>query len=63
MLHLLLVVVAVDIEALAWNPGVAKLERVIQGEPAIVHLRDWHIVPKADYGKSEGIKCEALKSA
>lgn len=48
----LLLIFAVDIDTLAKNPGVAKVERVVAGEPFIVHVLDWHYVNKADLRQS-----------
>ncbi|WP_254508196.1 hypothetical protein [Anatilimnocola floriformis] len=53
---LLLLLIGVDLEAIAKNPGVAKVERVLPGEKLIVHVLDWHYVSKEALGKAEGLK-------
>lgn len=51
----LLLVVAVDVDALASNAGAEKVERVLPGEKLIVHILDYHIVAKDQFGKNVGI--------
>lgn len=56
----LLLVVAVDVDALACNAGAEKVERVLAGEKLIVHVLDYHIVNKEQLGKNVGIDGEKL---
>ncbi len=53
---------AIDVDAIAKNPGVAKADRVIAGEPFIVHVLDWHYVNKADLAKAEGLEGDKLEA-
>lgn len=50
-----LLIFAADVETLSANAGVAKVDQVLQGEPAIVHVLNWHWVPKDAFGKAEGL--------
>jgi hypothetical protein len=57
----LLLIFAVDVDAIAKNPGVAKVEVIVPGDrPAIIHVLDWHFVDKSALGKAEGLEGEKL---
>ncbi|WP_254509253.1 hypothetical protein [Anatilimnocola floriformis] len=60
---LLLLLVSVDLDALAKNPGVAKVERVLPGGNLIIHVLDWHYVSKEELGRVEGLKGAELDAA
>lgn len=57
---LLLLIFAVDVDALAKTPGMAKVERVVPGEQLIIHVLDWHYVSKEPWRKRKGSKATSL---
>lgn len=61
-LPLLLLLIAIDVESLSANAGVAKVEQVVPGERLIVHVLDWHYVAKADLSKAEGLDGDKLET-
>lgn len=49
-----------DLAILAKNPGVANVEHVLPGEPAIIHVLDWHYVSKEALANAEGLNGREL---
>lgn len=52
----------VDHYGIARNPGVATVERLLAGEPAIIHVLDFHYVDKVALGKAEGLEGDKLEA-
>lgn len=60
----LLLLFAINLEQLQSNAGVASAKEVLPGtESRIIHIRDWHLVPKDDFAIDIGLKATELGDA
>jgi hypothetical protein len=56
--------VAADVDALRNNPSVASVREVLHGaEVRIIHVRDWHLVPKKDFAIDTELEGKELEDA
>lgn len=62
-LPLVLLLLSVDFDSLKASPGVESVREVIAGEPAIIHIRDWHFVGEEAFAIDTGLTGDELKGA